>query len=714
MENYEAPGRGIRPLLSLARRGRLGLLVAMAVFVLGLPMVWIKGQSQYSAEAVFQVWPAFQKTQSVDKDMELQSNSQYREFVNHLSRSVVRYDVLDAALNQLQEEGAKVCLPSDTQRKCIERLQRILLILPVPDTYMVRISLSSDHKKDLDKTVNAILDNFIRITQDEQLYGADDRLKQLNEKKQALLAEMAEFEKQRSVLAGKLGLTTFGESTVNPYDTVLALAREKLALAATERSQAKAMLEAYLSQRETPVATGRSVLELRQMDNGLQVLRQEVAKHSEELTRTMSGLEPKHPVYQAALAEQKSLQQRLQTMETSVEKSAQQNIHARLTASAMQTQQVERDQKQRVQELEAQATAYAITFREAMRLTDEIRKRTQELDDVRNRSGYITGERAAIGFVRVITRALPAVTPQGIGRVRLALILLVVCVALVLVVPIALDMLDGRVLTVGDAERAMGIEAAAWLVKEEDESTRSLAREQRRRLGSTLLRNVKRGHSRVFGFTPANIGGEVTAVIQELAYTLEQLGSRVLVVNAHTQRSHTLALNEGPGLLDVLSGKAQPMDVVQSRPYEDRALNVVSIGASQSESIQRLDLLRQALAEWSQHFDMVLVDIPPLMLNSDAELLIDEVGQIFFVVEVGAVSRGDVAMARNQLRKLDPAAIGLIVSHLPVDTAGATVKRQMVESITRTRFNQVMSTSYWQLQLELLKLRLVQLWRWRR
>jgi hypothetical protein len=48
-------------------------------------------------EAVFQVAPSYMKNMEADKELELQSNSQYREFVNHLSTTVTRQDVLARA-----------------------------------------------------------------------------------------------------------------------------------------------------------------------------------------------------------------------------------------------------------------------------------------------------------------------------------------------------------------------------------------------------------------------------------------------------------------------------------------------------------------------------------------------------------------------------------------------------------------------------------------
>ena len=68
MESIPSPGRALQPLASLRRHFRLSLSVALLVALAGLPLAWIKGRSQYAAEAVFQVSPNFQKNVSVDKE----------------------------------------------------------------------------------------------------------------------------------------------------------------------------------------------------------------------------------------------------------------------------------------------------------------------------------------------------------------------------------------------------------------------------------------------------------------------------------------------------------------------------------------------------------------------------------------------------------------------------------------------------------------------
>ena len=705
MEHNPPKGRGLHPVMSFRRHGRTSAWIALLVLLLGLPVIWIKGKSQYVAEAVFQVSPSYQKNLSSDKELELQSNSQYREFVNHLSRSLLRYDVIENAIARLRKAGIEPRLPAENDRKCIERLQRTLYVYAIADTYMVKVGLMSDQGVHLDEIVNAVMDSFLQTTRNEQIYGSDERSLVLQERSLAVSAEVSEFEQQRAQLAGRLGLTTFGENTANPYDAMLVQAREKLTLASVERSHAQATLDAFLTARETPASAGRSVLEMRLQDSGLQALRNEVVKRSEELGRTMAGVEALHPARAPAATEQAEISARLQARETAFEKAAQQNIHSRLSASVQQTRQVEKELLERVRSLEGQATTYATDFRTAMRLSGDIRKREVQLEDMRTRLNYMGTERDAIGFVRLITPALPAITPQGVGKIRLLLVLLGAGFGLMLVLPIVFDMLDRRIVVVGDAERALGIRSAAWWVEVKDEASRILARDQSRRFASTLLRNKGKGSSPIFGFTSVKIGGGTDKLLLDMAGTLQQLGSRVLVVNADSLSLGSEIVNTGLGLTDLLAGRATPAEVISSQPHSGGMLSVVPFGQSRAHGIQRLDILRSAIAQWSLDYDMVLFDIAPILPSADAELLIDAIGQVFLVVEANAATKGEVAQARSQLEKIAPEAIGLIVNRVPMEVGGSELQAQMVETITGGSYNAFMSMSFLRLQLAMLRVR---------
>jgi Mrp family chromosome partitioning ATPase/capsular polysaccharide biosynthesis protein len=708
MDTSQLPGRGIKPLLSLRKHYRISLIISLLVILIGLPVAWIKGQSLYSTESVFQVSPNYMKTLSSDKEVEFQSNSQYREFVNHLSNTVRRYDVIQRALKKLREANVNVQPKGMTERKYIERLQKLVTVRAIPDTYMVRIGFEGQEKESLDDIVNAITHSFLETTKTEQIFGSVERLEVLQGNAARLQQEITQLEAQRVGLSELLGLTTFGENVVNPYDTMLAQAREQYASAARDRAQADATLQAFLAQRETPTSVGRSIMEMRLQDTGLQALRSEVVKRSEELGRVATGLEDKHPAKKPALDEYLAINKRLQTKEAEFETVAYGNLKSRLLASQQQTQKVEAEIRDGLKKIEGQAADYARNFQQAMRITGDIRKREQEHKEVRDRLNYLQNESAAIGFVRLVSIALPAETPQGVGKTKLLLLVFVLAGALALVAPIALDLSDNRIHTVNDAEKLMGIPAAGWQVMNTDLPSGMFAKEQTRRFASTLIRNRARTAKNVFSFASIKTAGGVDTVVLDTAVALKQLGFRVLVVDANSFTPSTLFKPDQPGLSNFLAGQASLDEVQHTLVHQDESVQAVGFGNQLSTGLQRLDLLAQAVGQWTQQQDYVLVALPPVLLSADAELLIQALGQVFMVLEAQSVSRGEVVRAKRLLEKLDPEAVGLFVNSIPMFQGGGYMQELLLETLTKHDFKHFMSLSNLRLQVALLRARWVQ------
>ena len=184
----ELPGRGIMPLTSLLAHPLLALAAVMLVLAVGVPMAWKKGAPSYQTEAAIQVAPRYMRNLREDQELDFQSNAQYRQFVEHQRKSVGRYDVLSDALDSLGEQRTLWQRPDESDRRAVERLREKLTVASVPDTYLLRISLEGDRANGLAEVVNAVTSTFIERMKAEQIYGADERAKNLRVREQELLA----------------------------------------------------------------------------------------------------------------------------------------------------------------------------------------------------------------------------------------------------------------------------------------------------------------------------------------------------------------------------------------------------------------------------------------------------------------------------------------------------------------------------------------------
>ncbi|MCU0753560.1 MAG: hypothetical protein MUE46_00340 [Xanthomonadales bacterium] len=710
MDTQSLPGIGIKPLLSLQRHWRLGMVVGLLVFLLGIPVVFIKGQSTYRAEGIFQVAPTYMKNLELDKELEIQSNSQYREYVNHLSQTVIRYDVLEQALDALAAEGIDPKPPALTRRRWIETLQRTIYVRPVPDTYMVKVGIEGTEKAHLHSLINAVLQSFYTTSKAEQIYGSDERLKVLEETRERLTGEIITLEAERIELADALGLTTFAENVQNPFDAVLAQAREKATDTRLMRAAAQAALDAFDQDGEVPTEFGRSLMEMRLQDNGLQALRNEVVKRSEELGRTLAGLTPEHPAHAAASRELADIRGRLAAAETAFDATTRANFRQRLSTALAMRLQMERDAAEMLQTLEDQASDFARRFQRAMRITADIDKREAELLKVRDRLNFLQTEADALGFVRLVTPALPAELPMGLGKTKLALAILIAAFGAALVTPVALDLLDRRIMSVNDAEKLMEIPAAGWQIERSDEATRLFGEEQLRRFAATLIRARGRHQRQTYAFSALKSGAGVSTLVLDTARMLSELGHRVLLLEANAWNPAEPLAALSPGLSDWLDETAELDALPQRFDWQGSPLSVVGIGDA-GRGLRRLDRFRLALAHYGQSHDFVLVDLPPLLQAADAELLIEAVGQVFLVVQAASITRGELLRGKRQLQRLDPEAVGLFVNRLPLFRGSGYLEEAVLETVTRTRYGELMPKSYWELQAEVLRTQALLWWR---
>jgi Mrp family chromosome partitioning ATPase/uncharacterized protein involved in exopolysaccharide biosynthesis len=691
------PGRGIRPLASLVAHRGLALGAALLVLAVGWPLAWKKGEPAYRAEAALQVSPRYMRNLKEDQELDFQSNTQYRQFVEHQRRSVGRHDVLRDALAGLGPHRALWQREGDNERQAVDRLRERLVVASVPDTYLLRLTLDGPRPEGLAETVNAVGRTFIERMKAEEIYGADERTQHLRAREAELLEVIAAKGQARAEIAQALTLTTFNEATPNPYDQLVADLRRKLADARQRRLDAEAALAAFKARGDTNVVT-RSVQDAVLNDPGLNSLKGALSTRRAGLLVQKSGLRPDHPGAVAAERELAEIEAELKQQSGRLEGGVRVNLQARLQATADQSAAVERGLQADLVLIEAQASRFAQLFQQASALTADIGQARAELDKVRERINHIDIESTSFGFLRLVSPALVPEQPFGPGRRKLLLMVLLAAAAAALVAPMLRDLLDRRVHTVNDAQRATGLAPAGWQVERADAASQTFGDEQLRRMAAALMRTRQARGRKVFGFSGCKPGAGTTSLVLELGRTLVMLGYRVLVVEANGFARDARHASGRPGLLELLREQADDADVIDPAAGQ-RPARVAACGAAHAGrfAIERLDRLALALQRWSDDTDFVLVDMPPLLASADAELLVRTVGQVLLVVQAGAVTRGEAQRASQLLQALDPEAVGMVVNRISPFAAGGYLRELMLESLSGRRSATVFTLPRWRL-----------------
>ncbi|HGM4928965.1 TPA: tyrosine-protein kinase Wzc [Serratia marcescens] len=139
----------------------------------------------------------------------------------------------------------------------------------------------------------------------------------------------------------------------------------------------------------------------------------------------------------------------------------------------------------------------------------------------------------------------------------------------------------------------------------------------------------------ISGASP-NIGKTFVSI--NLAAVIAQAGQRVLVIDADMRKgySHTLLdANWQNGLSDILSGKIDAASAV--RPTQIDGMDFIPRGQIPPNPSELLMHSRFAdLVEWAdKHYDLVLIDTPPILAVTDAAIIGHHVGTALMIARFG-------------------------------------------------------------------------------
>ena len=198
-----------------------------------------------------------------------------------------------------------------------------------------------------------------------------------------------------------------------------------------------------------------------------------------------------------------------------------------------------------------------------------------------------------------------------------------------------------------------------------------------RQIRTTLLKTVRQhGHKSVV-FVSGLPGSGTTSVVCNLAANAAAIDLRVLIIDANLRRPSThriFEVNEGPGLADVLKGKATLEGAIQKTSVDN--VSVLSAGTDREHAYERFNtsVMGELLRVAGESFDLLLIDAPPAVVSGDALALTAQADAVAMVVRAYSEKRGLVARIRNQLSESRAEFLGVVVNAVR-SSAGGYFKR---------------------------------------
>lgn len=661
------PGGGLMPLVRLRRRWPLGIVAFVLVLALGVPFAWLKGTPRYQVTGSLVIAPKFASVLRDDRELDLASTTQYKQFVEQQMRTINRYDLMLTVLERLgdkryvwwQREG-------ESDRRAAERLQGALQIRNLQLNYLVLVSLEGGQAEGLAEIINTVLAVYLDVGRSEILYASDERIAVLQKRAQEALDAIATDSERRSAIAQQLGVTTFTADTPNPFDALLLETRRALDDSQRRRHAAEARLAAIDPQQGKAAQAALNALAQERIssDYGLNSLKASLLGKRGDLLEKISGLAPQHP---ERIVIERKLNELSAELSVAEERS--------LTANRQMLLDKQRSEVRELQTLEAslsaeltrqqeRASTFASRYAEALALSDAIDRQRRQLQTVQDRIDYLRLESEAPGFVRLDSAARPPLFPSGGGRKKLLMLVAAAAGFLALAVPIGIDLLDRRIRMPGQLFKLLGFAPLATLVEAEDAVSQRLYDEQLRQLVIHLQRNRARHELRLLTLAGLDLGSGSTRLVLELAEQFARDGLRVLALDLNPLHPDP-AYGMGPGVRELLYSSQLQVPPAPERPCAIR----LPLGGAGSPHLERLDRLRQLLAELRVRFDLVLLDAPPVLLSADATLLASLADATLLIVAAGT-EPGLLKRGIGLLQRADPAHFGVVFNRAPLYRGG--------------------------------------------
>ena len=190
------------------------------------------------------------------------------------------------------------------------------------------------------------------------------------------------------------------------------------------------------------------------------------------------------------------------------------------------------------------------------------------------------------------------------------------------------------------------------------------------------------GEHRLLLVTSSTIKEGKSTVSANLALIVAQQGARVLLVDADLRKPmqhRTFGLKREPGLANFLLGQKPWQECVQR--VSDMMLGDFGVDeVLKTPGLDQLDLLvcgprssspadlltspqmGQMLDEARQEYDMVIVDMPPLLHTSDASMVVSKVDGVLLVYRIGAVARAVLKRVKNNIESVGGKVIGTVIN----------------------------------------------------
>jgi capsular exopolysaccharide synthesis family protein len=555
---------------------------------------------------------------------------------------------------------------AETRAALIASVTRAFAISPEPKSYIISISATSTNPMKATAMANVLADLYIRdgiaTKYDASRRAAAYLQDRVNELRGSALAS----DRAAAMYKASAGLS--GSTEGNTVDTQqLGELNSQLIIARSDRAAKEAQLSQIrnLSSGDGGVEAAGIILQ----SPLIQRLREQESEVLRKLAELQATYGQNHPRIINANAELRDLRSKIRDEVGKVAASTANDVaisRAREHALAGSLSGIEGRVNQggaaqvRLRELEREADANKSVYEVFL---NKLKENNQQAD-------VQTADARIVAPAIIPLQASSPRVGATIGAAILAGLLLGALLSLVL------EKLDNTVRgadmleTMGGGATLAFLPTVSGYERPEDaivERPQAIAAEALRTLRSSLALSDVDNPPKVVMLSSSVPAEGKTFVSAGLARVSAQAGVSTILIDGdmrHPRVHSAIGIENGPGLVQVLSGSISLEDALQKDPLSDLMVLTAGHGSINPPDLLRSDQMQHLMAHLRATYGMVVLDTPPFVPMTDSQILASMVDKMILVVRWGSTPVPVIQNVIKQIRRVDAPLVGSVLSRV--------------------------------------------------
>ena len=545
-------------------------------------------------------------------------------------------------------------------------------------TYIIGISFTSEDPVKAARIANAFATAYLDAkvgsnigTAERQFAFFQKRLDELATQARAADAKVAQYRSENGILSGggdqNVRQQTIVDQQIAPLAVQLAQADAVAAGAQADLAQAQAQVNSGRLDSVSGVLSSPTIVDLR--SQRAQVMR--------DLGVVQERYGPRHPETVRVRDQISHIDQQLLEESRRVIRS----LQAKSTAASQLAGSLRADMRN----LEGKQVAGV----RASVIADSLQREAESAHAAYDRMAQLAfdtrqASQNSIAQAKIVDAAEAPQFPSWPNRPLLILLSLIVGIGAGIATITVQELMVSGMRSVEDVENELGISllgavpAMRKVARPADllvEKPTSQFAEALRNARASIMGVKSDVKPKVIALTSALPSEGKTTTALSLARTMAINGARTIIVDADVRRAQLRQIlgfaGSGPGTIEVLRGEATLDEAIEASSVENLDQLIVNKPYFSSENLFGNDTMPNLLEELSRRYDVIILDLPPLLGLADGRFLAALADAVVMVIKWDATPQHAVSTALNSLRADGSNVIGAI--YTMVDSSSESV-----------------------------------------